>query len=65
MAKHIILNKAFCKGCGICVASCPKQALELAGGKAQLKQENGCVLCGMCEKRCPDYAIFLDEEEQA
>ena len=65
MAKHIIINAAFCKGCGICAAFCPKEALEIIGGKAHLKEENSCVLCGLCEKRCPDYAIFLDEEEEA
>ena len=65
MAKHIIINAAFCKGCGICAAFCPKEALEIIGGKANLKEANSCVLCGLCEKRCPDYAIFLDEEEEA
>ena len=33
MAKHIIINAAFCKGCGICAAFCPKEALEIIGGK--------------------------------
>ena len=65
MKKSIVINTNFCKGCGICAAFCPKEALEIVSGKARLKENNGCVLCGMCEKRCPDYAIFIDSEETA
>ena len=61
MKKQLIIESSWCKGCGICVAFCPKKALELAGGKVRLKQDNSCVLCGMCEMRCPDYAIYLKE----
>jgi len=61
--KRLIINKSWCKGCGICVAFCPKEALELRGGKAALKADGGCVLCGLCEQRCPDFAIFLEETE--
>lgn len=65
MNKHIVINAHFCKGCGICAAFCPKEALTLVGGKAKLKENNACILCGLCEKRCPDYAIFLSSEEEA
>ena len=53
---------AGCKGCGICAAFCPKQALELVDEKVRLKEDGECVLCGMCEMRCPDYAIYIEEE---
>ncbi|MBQ1391654.1 MAG: 4Fe-4S binding protein [Firmicutes bacterium] len=59
--KELILESAWCKGCGICVAFCPKNALELVGEKARLKTPNECILCGQCEMRCPDYAIYLKE----
>ena len=66
--KKLVINAAWCKGCGICAAFCPKGALEIAGGKARLKEDGGCILCGQCELRCPDYAIYVDkdvrEEEQ-
>ena len=62
--RKLVLDPAWCKGCGICVAFCPKNALELAGEKARLKEEGGCVLCGQCEERCPDYALYLEELEE-
>lgn len=61
--KTLVLESSWCKGCGICVAFCPKQALELYHEKARLKEENECILCGLCEQRCPDYAVYLKETE--
>ena len=62
--KRLELESAWCKGCGICAAFCPKQALEIVDGKARLKEDNSCILCGMCEMRCPDYAIYLVNLEE-
>jgi len=59
--KVLVIDPAWCKGCGICVAFCPKDALELIGEKAHLKSDDQCVLCGQCEMHCPDYAIYLKE----
>jgi len=61
--KELIINPAFCKGCGICAAFCPKEALEIMNEKVRLKEDNNCVLCGNCELRCPDYAIFIEDLE--
>lgn len=62
--KQLIIEPDWCKGCGICVAFCPKTALELFHGKVRLKDSESCVLCGMCEMRCPDYAIYLKNIEE-
>ena len=57
----ITINSAWCKGCGICVAFCPKQTLELdRKGKVVQSGANDCVLCGMCALYCPDLAISAD-----
>ncbi len=61
MSKKLVINTDWCKGCGICVAFCPKKVLTLKKEKVVLSAE-GCILCGQCELRCPDYAIYLEED---
>lgn len=53
------INREWCKGCGICVAFCPKEALFLdKGGKVDLKEES-CSCCGVCATFCPDFALAV------
>lgn len=50
----------WCKGCGICVAFCPKKVLGLnSQQKVEMLDRENCIKCGQCELRCPDYAIYL------
>lgn len=61
MIKKPAINIAWCKGCGICVAFCPTQALSMTtADKASLSHPENCTSCGMCELRCPDLAIELE-----
>jgi 2-oxoglutarate ferredoxin oxidoreductase subunit delta len=53
---HVIREK-YCKGCGICVAFCPRQLLVLKNGKVFPERPQICIGCRMCEFRCPDFAI--------
>ena len=56
----IKLNR--CKGCGICVAFCPKKVLAVTElSKVEVRDHAACIGCGQCELRCPDYAIFVDK----
>lgn len=57
--KSLTVVKEWCKGCGICVAFCPKSVLILKDGKVEINDLDSCIQCGQCELRCPDFAIYL------
>ncbi len=55
---ELSINTEWCKGCGICVAFCPKQVLELnRQEKSEVAHLDDCIACRMCMLRCPDLAI--------
>lgn len=64
MSKTLITKPNWCKGCGICVAFCPKKVLGLENEKIVVLYPEKCIKCGQCELRCPDYAIYLKEEDE-
>lgn len=62
---RIDIFKGWCKGCGICVAFCPKKALALdETGAPYVKDPSLCGRCGLCELRCPDFAITIAEHRE-
>ena len=64
--KEHLINREWCKGCGICVAFCPKQVLELdEQDKAVAVRPEDCIACKLCELRCPDLAIEIVTESDS
>lgn len=62
--KELVINRDWCKSCGICVKFCPTQVLELdRQDKATAVRPEDCICCKMCELRCPDLAIEVITEE--
>ena len=60
----------YCKGCGLCVDTCPTGTLLLEdspeskfGVCVKVDVEEYCIGCKMCELRCPDFAIFVNYDE--
>jgi 2-oxoglutarate ferredoxin oxidoreductase subunit delta len=61
-----------CKGCGLCVAACPKGEIRLAAETdrrgirtAQSGPGKRCTACGACYMICPDAAITVFKESAA
>ncbi len=58
-----------CKGCGLCVAACPKKIIELAKDQinkkghspARITEQDKCIGCAFCATMCPDCVITVEK----
>ena len=69
MAIHLTVRQDRCKGCGLCVAVCPKHILTLESGTnvkgyhpASCTEEAACIGCASCAKMCPDSIITIQKD---
>ena len=51
------VDNSACAGCGVCVAACPVEAIEIVDGQAKIADT--CIECGACVGECPCGAISL------
>ena len=59
------IYRAWCKGCGICAAFCPREVLSMnERGEPQVTEAERCTGCTWCELRCPDFAITVRKREK-
>jgi NAD-dependent dihydropyrimidine dehydrogenase PreA subunit len=57
---EVVVFDNWCKGCGLCVAFCPRGVLEMNGsGKVHVIAPERCTACQWCETHCPDFAIVV------
>ncbi len=52
-----IIDPTACWGCGLCVRTCPTQALALTAGRAIVAVPEACDYAGICERICPAGAV--------
>ena len=67
----IYIDKNACKGCGICIAVCPKNIVKFAKDLNQkgvhypeIVNGNECILCENCMIYCPDFAMVVNKDEE-
>lgn len=57
----LVINRAWCKGCNLCVGACPSRILALDAKQLVYVTDIGrCVFCGVCAVRCPDFVFVLE-----
>jgi ferredoxin len=50
-----------CTGCGICIDTCPTNALELQNDISVLVRPEDCTGCGACAESCPLECISMED----
>ena len=71
MAGKIIINTERCKGCGLCIAVCPKGSIIISkksnkSGYFPAESSNAkCTGCALCAIICPEVVIEVFREEDA
>jgi len=67
----VTINEDECKGCGLCVASCPPKCLVLArelssyGVHPARYMGSGCSGCGICFYSCPEPGAITVYRQRA
>lgn len=57
------IYKEKCIGCGLCVETCPFDALTLINGVVEVEPEK-CTDCGACVKVCPTEALEVKKKRE-
>lgn len=66
MMAEITVLAEFCKGCSLCITTCPKGVLAISERTnslgyyiAEVVQPEECIGCGLCGLMCPDVALTI------
>lgn len=66
---RVSFQDELCKGCGLCVAVCPKSILQLDKDHLNSKgyhpvtciDQSRCIGCTFCAVQCPDSVITVEK----
>lgn len=61
MKKIAVVDQSVCVACGVCVKTCPKEAISIWKGCYAEVNEEKCVGCGLCGKACPAGCMSTKE----
>lgn len=68
--RKAVTDISLCKGCGLCVVACPKEAithtskLNAKGYETIFVNADDCIGCGACYTVCPDYVFEIRNVNQ-
>ncbi len=58
--RMLTVQRDWCKGCNLCIGSCPAGILSLDDGERIVVEDiERCIFCGVCAARCPDFVFTL------
>jgi NADH:ubiquinone oxidoreductase subunit F (NADH-binding)/NAD-dependent dihydropyrimidine dehydrogenase PreA subunit/(2Fe-2S) ferredoxin len=55
----LFINEEKCTGCGVCIKSCPQDAITGEKKKPHKIDQGICIKCGICEDVCKFDAIYV------
>ena len=72
MGYKYLMDSEKCKGCGLCVAFCPKKVLEISSQTntkgyypARQGRPEECIQCATCCLVCPEVAISIVDDQSS
>lgn len=65
MKRIAIVDQKICVACGVCMRTCPRDAISVYKGCYAQIAEGKCVGCGLCAKACPAGCIAVAERGEA
>ena len=68
----VVFDVERCKGCGLCIAACPKKVLAFSGklnksgyDVVHMAHPEDCIGCAFCAMTCPDIVIEVYRESSS
>lgn len=61
--KIAVVDRKVCVSCGVCMNTCPLEAMEIWKGCYARPVMEKCVGCGKCRDACPAGCIEIRERE--
>ena len=64
MKKLAAVDQDVCVACGVCMKTCPREAISIYRGCYAQVEDAKCVGCGLCRKACPAGCIHMKERSE-
>ncbi|MFH0897509.1 MAG: DNA-directed RNA polymerase subunit D [Candidatus Bathyarchaeota archaeon] len=62
-SSRVTIDRKKCDSCEKCVKECPKQILNIEGGRVEIVDYEKCNSCKQCIESCPKDAIKVEDNE--